>query len=245
VFLEDSQLERIEEGALSHTALTHIQIPNSVKLLGKERFAFYTELHAVVFGPMSILREMRASAFQGTNLEKFSVPLTCQLIGDLCFADYRKFTTLNFDVNSQLREIGTSPFFRTKLMSLVLPLPLQFIDGTVDRGVTLYCYPDPLLTSLKLLDDELFSFDLHVFIRHFGNRPQFVVPKYVQVLGKACFAYCDKLEKVTFAPNSDIHSIEESAFAYIRLRSIVLPKTLAVIDDSHFFGMLSTRRRHV
>jgi hypothetical protein len=234
-FAHHSHIERIEEGAFAHTRLKRIQIPKTVKSLGQTCFAFCRELTKVYVEAFSVLHAIDNGAFQRTSLVKFSLPATVEMIADLRFADYRKFSVLSITTDSQLRRIGTNPFSGTKLTHLELPVHVQFIDGTITNKAALNCSVDSRSKLLQLVDNGLSSFDPRVFIRHFGGHCQYVVPQYVRILGKYCFAHCDSLDIITFAPNSATRTIEEAAFAYLRLRSIILPKSLVLIGEFALF----------
>jgi hypothetical protein len=149
-FHPDSALRAIHGRCFTETNLRQIQIPRTVKEIGRECFLKCRLLTEVDFGSDSQLVELKDSAFSGCNhLQSITLPSDLRNVGQGCFEDCIQLCTVSFLLPSGLTSIGASAFRNTGLKRICIPesvqriLDLAFADcASLERvDVTSECSP--------------------------------------------------------------------------------------------------------
>ena len=76
-------------------------------------------------------------------------------------------------------------------------------------------------------------YDILVFARR--NIIKAKIPPFIKVIRSHAFEHCEKLKYIEIKNDSELHIINENAFAYATLKRINLPNNLTRISDNAFF----------
>lgn len=165
-----------------HGMSTHITIPNSVKIIGKEVFKGCSAISTVVI-PDSVV-EIRAAAFEGcTDINQIVIPDSVITIGEkiFCGCTSLRKVALSAGITSipdyafldctNLEDIGL-PNFITKigkyafkncvnLQSIILPKRLKTVDIAAFqncKGLKSFYIPEGTIVNEKFYDNILYEF---------------------------------------------------------------------------------------
>jgi hypothetical protein len=129
-FETDSLLTSIGNNAFSEcSSLESIEIPSSVKRLGKLCFGFCPNMFTVEFEEGSRLREILEGAFAGCPLERISIPNSVEFIGDGCFYHCLKMIAVRFSEGTKLRTLGAGAFEDcNSLLMVAIPKARQEVE---------------------------------------------------------------------------------------------------------------------
>ena len=224
-------LIEIEVMAFSEcSALTSINVPNTVQLIGDNAFSNCTGLTNLVFemggtGKMVVGKY----AFQYVAATDVVLPATMTIVGDYAFIN-SSLTNVTFEEGSKLLSLGDQVFQGTKLVAIDMPAGLEKMGDstffgceslkTVTFGEGLVSIGDSTFSSCVSLESVAF-------------------PASLKTMGKETFFYdyygdviaCDKLTSVTFGNGSQLTAIPEGTFAYTGLKSFTVPANVITIED--------------
>ncbi len=151
--------------------------------------------------------------------------------------DYANTFNVIFPDDSKYEIIGDYAFYNQQHMKLSVP------EGIKEVGKYAYWYVGeydglaaPLPSTLERIGDGAFQF---CRLNCFGESSELVIPENVVSIGANAFQQndgSDNIKSVTFAPESKLESIGDSAFAYASIKSIELPGLLKYIGGSAFEG---------
>jgi hypothetical protein len=68
-----------------------------------------------------------------------------------------------------------------------------------------------------------------LIVQYFGSIDSVVIPSSVTHLCKSCFSYCSSLSSLSFESGSNLQQIEESAFSYSQLKTIIIPSSRSIM----------------
>lgn len=145
------------EGAFSSTAITSVEIPNSITSLGSYAFSFCESLETVTFEKNSKLEEIPDYAFGAcSSLISIEIPASVKTIASRAFNVCSKLKTVAFEEGSKLQNIGFYAFFKcSELANISLPNSLETI------GESAFAYD----TSLKniIIPESVTTMEQDVF----------------------------------------------------------------------------------
>jgi hypothetical protein len=231
-----SGLLRIAESAFSYcSSLRFIQIPNSVRELSARCFSSCRMLTSVSFEESSVLTRIGTSAFSFcTSLNAISIPASVEILEDLCFSSCSSLSNVIFGSSSKLTRIGGEVFTGCSLQTLSLPASLNKISGSSLTGLTTVEIEDGS-TSFQVDGDCLLDFEGKSIVRYFGTDSQFMIGRWVEVIGRAAFLGCEFLRNLAFERPSALARIEKSAFCGCNeLVSICIPASVTEIAGAAF-----------
>ena len=131
------------KGAFEGTAISEIDIPNGVTIIGKLCFKGCKNLRKIVFPDN--LQKIEQLAFCGCcSLEKVTLPATCESVGSYAFDLCSMLSKVV--LNEGLKQIEIKAFGDTpKLFYLAIPKSVELIEegafGTKEENKTIGCYP--------------------------------------------------------------------------------------------------------
>ena len=119
-------------------ALTSIEIPSQVEIIGEEAFQDCTSLEIVTFEKGSILKTIDKSAFSNcTALSSIQIPATIESIEYRGFSGCSSLTAVSFGQNTNLSTIGEFAFSNCKsLISIEIPANVK----TISKGAFINCF---------------------------------------------------------------------------------------------------------
>lgn len=162
---------------------------------------------------------IKSGAFQ--NDKKISgviIPSSVESIGNNAFLNCTNLSYVNISNNSKLKTIGGGAFENTKISKFIIP------DNVTEISATAFIDCDNITLTVSENNKTFAVIDRVLFNK----------------IEKALVWYPDYLEAETYVVPDGIKKIESCAFAYSRVKEIVIPKTVEKIEDGEykksFFG---------
>lgn len=196
--------------------LKSVVIANDITYLGARAFKDCERLESIEF--KKSVEAIGDYAFSGCEkLTGVKLPDGKINIGDSAF-DSCKLLTLKLSQNTELAYIGITPFVGYKTnVSIDVADSAFYVE---ENGVI---YNKDKTTLVLVIPDS--------------TKTEFVVPANVVTIGSGAFSSLSKLEKVEFAPGSQLTTIEENAFAGCStLTTAVLPEKAISIKEYAFYA---------
>jgi hypothetical protein len=169
----------------------------------------------------------------------FVVPPRVEVIGDRCFWGCRSIREVLFEEDSELKVIWQYAFLDSSVKSIRIPKNVEILEA--------FSLLD--LNSVSIDSENVhFSADGNAVYDYSGRRlirvldcgTRFVVPRRVEIIGKECFWDCRSIREVLFEEDSDLKLIENRAFSYSSVKSIIIPARTEVQGE---LGCEVTRMR--
>lgn len=238
-FAEDCQLAAIPQKAFAQTKLTSVTLPDSVTLVDHNAFHNVQTLQKVHFGNNAGIRLM-SNAFYHTGITSLHIPANVTYIGEYCFvglSHLENFTVAEDNPNYKAedgvlmskngRRLIAVPGAKTG--SYRIPASVEVI-GTG-------AFEDSALSEVLFHPEgNVVSISCRAFLDA-RNLTAITIPASVVSIDYYAFAYCEKLQTVTFAEGSKLKGIYEGAFAGCgALTELVLPDTVKEIAEFAFYG---------
>ena len=261
-FAPGSTVSEIGEFAFSGIKVTSIQIPASVRVIGRQGFASSTALVSFTQEENGCLDQIGDEAFQQCNaFVTFKIPDTVTLVGSNAFKNCQNLETLEISANMQTAEAGKSSIVESckKLTAIVVPDNhpyLKSVDGVLyDKQMTvLFLYPlgkgvmttdipDTVHTIAAgafygyegtsiKLPDGLRYINNHAFA--YSKLQSLEIPAGVLEIGYNAFYYVSTMQSVTFGENSKLEAIGDYAFFDTGISSIAIPDGVTYIGQQAF-----------
>ena len=174
-------------------ALTSIEIPSQVEIIGEEAFQDCTSLEIVTFEKGSILKTIDKSAFSNcTALSSIQIPATIESIEYRGFSGCSSLTAVSFGQNTNLSTIGEFAFSNCKsLISIEIPANVK----TISKGAFINCF-----------NLESIQFEQNSQLQIIGGADKESYKSNLQ----GAFANCTSLNLITIPKN--VETIEAEAF---------------------------------
>jgi hypothetical protein len=168
-------------------------------------------LFSLVFEKDSCLWQIGQRAFSESGLANLILPSSVKVIEVAAFRHCHSLKLLKFESGTRLRTIESFLFSGTALTNLSLPNSGHSINGSAFVNCHVTCisfFPSP--TAFELRADVLEDISGRELIRYFGNSQLIEISSSVQMIRSHCFAYYQRLERLTFQVNSRLEVIEDS-----------------------------------
>jgi len=153
------------------------------------------------------------------NLKDINIPANVKAIGSYAFT-YSGLETVNFATDSVLTSIDYGAFSGTNIKSIKLPIGIEHLQ----RDVFQNCRE---LSSVTL-NEGLLYIESNAFFRNYSLK-SIVIPSTVIGIGNNAF-YESQIEEISFAHDSKLERIGESAFENTMLKKVTLPSSLTRIS---------------
>ena len=237
----DYSVTAIGDNALALTKITAIQIPNSVKYIGRFAFNGCTKLESLTLNCDTIDNV----AFNAcTGLKTLTIRGGVKKIGMNSFGNCINLSEVNFESGDELLKISSNLFDYSPIKSIYLDRDLSAsIDNdslieTITFGdhitniPSLFCTHNNLLSQL-VFPDNVKSIGAMAFFECTGLK-EIDFGDGVEVIGDRAFNDCSKLKTIRLGEK--IENIGSSAFAHCKeLRNLLLPSSVRVIGSWSFF----------
>ena len=224
-------VEEIKNGTFYNTPLSEVILPTTLKRIGNK--AFQKTKMANLSLQHSNLESIGSEAFRESNLTQISLPTTVVTLGEKAFMNCADLTFVNMNC-PQLEAIEKQTFYGCSALEQLSAIPdaVQVIGEEAFYNCT-----SPLLT-VKINESSQLK---NIGVRAFKNAGIYAlnIPASTQTIGEEAFAYCEKLEKVTFSTNSQLESIGPYAFRYSLLKEALLPNSIHTIGHDAFYSCTS------
>jgi hypothetical protein len=211
-----------------------VVIPSSVRVLWQWSFSDCEKLESVVFEAVSQLERIEESAFSRCGLKGITIPASVSFLGPSSFANCKSLGSMAFENGSQLDRIEEWAFRSSGLRSFVIPPRVSFIASSAFAEVLIdYISISGDNRTFRLREGFLEDYSGTTIYRYFGACRSVVIPSSV-VLVKAGFLESKWPEFVDFEERSRLEKIESKAFSRSGLKSIVIPSSVLVLEESCF-----------
>jgi hypothetical protein len=144
---------------------------------------------------------------------------------------------LSFEPGSKLSRILDLAFFQcTSLRSIHIPASVTTMSGSVFT----YCNLENICIEagnrhFQVIGKFLLDFHGKSLIRYFGSELAVRLLRQIEVLSNCCFDECDKIQKLSYEPNSLIQEFRRRVFkGCSALKAIFIPASVRKIDGSCF-----------
>lgn len=231
-FEEGSECSSIGNFAFNRTAITSIDLPETIKSIGN--YAFYNTTLTSIVLPDS-LKSIGQYAFYGCEkLESINVPVNVTSIGIYAFYSTKSLKSIvyaaknvgDFSESNYIFPSDYTSKFELLIKNTVESVPGNFMNrsGSSDSGCTKISFEDN--SSLKKIGEKAFY-----MARSITSCP---LPDSVEEIGKYCFYY-DWSIKDCRVPQS-LKSMGEYAFYFVGFEKIEIPAGLTRIPPYAFSG---------
>jgi hypothetical protein len=191
-------------------------------------------LEEIAFEPGSALEEIEENVFSGSVLKRMTIPKSVKRIGPASFEFCKNLCEVSFEEGSELERIEHDAFYSSSIVGIVLPASVFFVAGSAFVGVALD-FVKVLSARIAVEDSFLMDVDNRMPIRQFGEGSDSVVIRAgVRALGESCCSKYETLRMVYFEGPCVVTRIGEKAFAWTALRSVLIPKSVEVLENLCF-----------
>ena len=217
------------------------EVPASVTVISENAFYSCNNIITLTFAEGSQLDVIEEYAFNNCQyLESVVLPASLTTIDDNVFNYCYNLKTVIFADESQLESIGYHAFYQCdSLKEITIPSNVHAIFEAFTSCAALEeINVETDNEYYSSLDGVLYNKDKSMLILYPANKADssFEVPASVSVIGDGAFYSCENIEIITFAAESQLNTIEDSAFAYCnKLKEIVIPEKVSNINSYAFY----------
>lgn len=254
----------IKDGAFADcSALSEINIPSTVKKMGKNTFVGCTSLKKVTIPPS--ITEIPENTFVGcVNLTEVDLPDNLTEIGKMAF--HKCYSLTDIELPDSVTKIGDSAFFDcVTLNHLTLPDSLTEIGDMAFGYAPIETFDTEGCSAFKVVDNILYnsnetkiyraapSISGDVYIKDgvqeinggafsfCQNITSLFIPDSVTRIGGYGFSECTSMTSVKFSEG--LKQLDTSSFAYnTALESVELPVSLETMGESAFMYCTSLKK---
>ncbi len=179
------------------------------------------------------------SAFEGSLISKIVIPSSVEIIGAGALSGCSNLDEVYFDKGIELKVINRGSFSGCRsLKNIELPASVERIEGNVFSGCSELqrLSVDEKNKVYYSQDNCIIESDTKKLIIGCKNS---VIPKDIKVIGERAFYDRKNLTKIEI-PNS-VRVIEESAFSFTGLKTLVLPENIELIKSAAFSDQIETK----
>lgn len=231
VFAPDSTLQRIESNAFRDcNLLKSFDLPKSVTEIYDHAF-FNSALSTINIPDESNLNTISNYAFAYSKLSNVVLPQSLTLIGYGAFRDCKLLQSVEF--NSDELKLQNEAFYNTGLIEVNIPNGIYYIGDYAFTGI-----PNLIRFNVSL-DNEYFSSDEYgvlynknqtILLSVPATRTEdYNIPNTIEIINTSAFENSN-IENITFEEGSNISNISNRAFFGSKIKRIVIPNHITLID---------------
>jgi hypothetical protein len=236
-FEDGSQLKRIGPRAFAASALTQIALPKSVGAIGESCFENCCSFVQMPIEADSQLKRLGANAFTGSSLASLFLPKTIEQIGSQ-FSD--ELTLVTIDAENPKFVVENRFVYtrdRTRIVATIGPAIQLDVGETFTSIGSRACAGLRSLVSMRFSGtSQLRVVEEYAFYQ--STLTGVELPPTVEILGKCCFAHCERFSILTIPRDSSLRRIEAKAFSFTLLQSVAIPRQIDFIDGSALHTLL-------
>ena len=227
-----SNLKSISEHAFEHTAVSSIEIPESVTEVGDSVFYACSGLKSVTIG--SGMSYIGRSLFENcSNLTSVKISNSINSIKENAFRGCAKLTSI--DIPNSITNIEEKAFYGSGLNKLVIPKNVTFI------GDDAFSFCSNLASITVSSENPIFGSrdDCNAIIENSSKTltvgcKNTLIPNDVTIIGADAFLGSKGLTSIVIPEGVEV--IGSSSFAKTGLTNIRIPKSVTTIGDFAFDG---------
>lgn len=238
-FEDGAELEEIGRYAFSESAISEIEIAETVKKVDYYAFSKTEQLQTVHIGDVSDMRIM-GNAFYGSGLKAVTLPEGVSYLGEFCFSGCKNLLEIQVAEGNAHYASSDGVLFNKEKTKLI----------TCPAGKTgSYNVPDTVLAFMSGAFEWCSLNEIHMSeqckLQTLGYRTfyncnslkKIDIPDSILSIESYAFAYCDNLEEVNIGENSQLGGIYKGAFYKDeKLMTISIPSGVLEIGDYAFYG---------
>ena len=189
--------------------------------------------------------------FCSRDVKNIAIPSYIKHIDPYAFDKCKQLRSIQITDDSKLCSIGRSSFSYSSIVSITIPSKL--VD--LQEG---WCNATPNLTRVNVSPNnpryrsignkfiigktsiKQTSFDCFVFCSR--DVKSITIPSCIKHISPFSFSDCENLQKVEFASDSKLQTIENSAFSSSSIEAITIPSEVNRIGKSAFFNCAKLKR---
>lgn len=214
-FSPDSQLQIIRKKAFYANGITKITIPSHVTQISKKSFYLCVFLRNIKFERNSELKKIEKKAFFSSSIKKITVPSTFSMFEEgWCrgMSDLMKINVIPYNDNYMSLNNGEIVVGKTDNSS-------ENFDDLI--FVSKYINTIKIPSNIKRISPYAFE---DTFIN------KILIPSHVTRICKKAFLNCE-LKVFEVEKNSELRIIENKAFSYCSIESLLIPETVCTLEE--------------
>lgn len=221
-----------------------VVIPSFIKRIAADSFSNCKEIEKFEFENDSQLEFIDESAFSDASIENMIIPPHVKLIGASVF-NGESICSVKFSENSEFYSFDCYSFSWSSITSLSIPSSMyKFNTGWccgTEFLTDINIFPNKNIENIIYFDNKFILgksdlssnvFDILIFARR--NIKDVTIPSFIKIIEKYSFDSCKKINFVNYEENSQLKTIEESAFSSSSIEKIILPPSLIEIKRDCF-----------
>lgn len=246
-FAENSQLITISNNAFKCSLIESVNIPPSVKELGKKCFCFCEKMRVLTFSEDSELEVIGRNAFTYTKIRNLFIPSKVRLMRgnpitntnnlfDISISPKNRFfmspanckglILCKKDEDSENHEILVCA--KNNITTAIIPPYVTSINSfAFYKCESLESIMIPNDSNLRTIEEFAFYRTSIDYIR---------IPKTVRKIGTGAFGYCQKLSTVIIPTDSELTTIEKSAFSQTLINNLYIPSNTRYLEKGWLNG---------
>lgn len=236
-FETGSRLKCIEDRAFTHSSVERVSISSPVlETIGRQAFlclklvSLTMEQNAtfVIKHKLIMTRDQKTLVASVDPSCTVDIPDEIETIGPFCFEMWPNLARIFTTRDSKLAKIGEFAFAKTRLYHVTIPATVREIAASAFAFcVNIVVEIDPANPYFMCRDGILLSKDETRLIRALNS--SIIVPATIEVLGNSCFYGFDGC--IEYEAGSRVQTIEKYAFRLALIESLVIPKSVVVIEE--------------
>ncbi|KAK8845986.1 hypothetical protein M9Y10_020924 [Tritrichomonas musculus] len=221
-----------------------VKVPSFVKRIAPHAFSGCESLETLEFSEHSQLQIIEELAFAYSALTTIDIPPQVTSIESEAFLCCSSLKVVTFSEDSELKSIGKFAFSESSIEKLVIPSSVivfgkAWCNGTENlteieiirnQRENVILYNNEILVGKSNLESP--DFDVLLFARR--DIEKVTIPSFIKIIDSFSFDSCNMLNQISFADNSKLQIIGNSAFYNCCFDAITIPSQVVEMRKRSF-----------
>ncbi len=224
-------VEEVSDSAFVGAGITSVQLPKSLKRIGKKAFGYCKKLKKVTFSKN--LERIDDYAFSNTRIRKIKLGKKFKRLGKGVFFETKDIVKLTIDKKN--------PYFKTIDDAIYSKNGKVLIEGAgVNKPITIpkkvkTIKKGAFLSNIRISHIKMGSNIKSLPSECFKNSglESIELPAKLKKIGKDCFSNCELLRKIKLP--SSLQSIQSRAFEGCGFKKLTIPEHVKFIGENALF----------